>query len=119
MPAPLDPQQLNPTLSGIDALAAAGQPQPNAGIDALAAAAQRPLLPFSMFSGLGSLGNVLVRALATAPYVMARGAMDPGALPQAVTHAATVNLTHPLADTALGIGPGDFAKIARQYGYPY
>jgi hypothetical protein len=54
-----------------------------------------PLLPLGLpglLGGFGSLGNAVVRALATAPWVMARGAQDPGVLPQAVTDAATANL---------------------------
>ena len=82
-------------LTGIATLAAAGQPRPqaNPGIDALAAAGQpqanppptqagglsdvTPLLPLGLFGGFGSLGNAVIRTLATAPYVMARSAMDP------------------------------------------
>jgi hypothetical protein len=85
MPAALNPQ-LDPTLTGIDALAAAGRPQPqaNPGIDELAAAGQpqpnpqlaqaaglsddktqlvTPLLPLGLFSGFGSLGNGVIRAM--------------------------------------------------------
>jgi hypothetical protein len=88
MPAPLNPQ-LDQMLTGIAALAAAGQPQPqpqaNPGIDALAAAGQpqpNPQLAQAgglgsignallavrhIFGGLGSPGNAVTRALATAP----------------------------------------------------
>jgi hypothetical protein len=56
MPAPLNPQ-LDPTLTGIDVLAAAGRPQPNPGIDALAAVGQPQ--PNPQLAQAGSLSGEL------------------------------------------------------------
>src|SRR5260221_14018873 len=77
------------------------------------------------FGSLGSLGQVALRALATAPYVMAeaaRGGQDTGGTPGAMARAATAE---PLAALTNFLGISDFyspqssfSALARQFGGP-
>lgn len=109
-------QSLASILSGVPADPASFPSAPQSD-----AAASSPLA-----YGIGSLGQVLIRALGTAPYVMAeaaRGGQDTdGGMPDAIARAATAVPLAAWETNSLGLpaifpSPQDsFSALARQFG---